>query len=719
MMMCAMKRKSLSTWICALGVTLALGGCGDVSTHSSHPSETTAAANALTTPEVADGVELADRVFWLDMTSTALPSISSDTVEYAAPIPPDVADLGVDDVLVSDVGDGFWRAIERIERSDERIILHTRDAELSEVVENGTFGFTTRSTDEFATRSSALTSNYSNVPRYITPHQIITDEMLGSLDLSTDLAADSRADVSSSNLDVSARGTVSFEPAIRLYFVVARGQIYREHFRVSGWADVDADWTVTSQDTASLAQARRLLSSAGPGNVLEFRLIGRRFQINPDLRIAYEVSSTGQGSTDFGVDGEGYVLAGYDCFTFGSCSALEPETGTTPFSAIEERQLGSGEPNISFKVALLNGLTLLEQGVKTAGVTPLSLKFTARANISPPFCPYEATGTATGISSRQDENFRSYFYDLFDVEQIFTGEDGCAVTSPPSDDDNSSSICLADADCSDGQMCLTGQNRCIDESPLAVTLKWSQSIDLDLRVETASGELLSSTTPTISNGELMVMSAGGTDCDGCIGECTGGVAVDCANETPASGACPSMCDYKSTTDGTCSGSRFTPCAGLSDSECLSADTCILHPTSHLRMECFGIYVDSCDGLDESTCGSSFDCSWSSDTTEWCEGATVDCAELDENTCSSQSACDWELGSSGGGELPPFVEHAAITRANLGDKFRIWVVNTSGSEDDTSSYELLFRTDTGKTFEMRGEFEPSANSQSVFFDYEYQ
>ncbi len=711
--------------LAALVMSTALG-CEDATRSTASVDQT---RRALSSPEIDEDIVLAERVFELDDSQISELRIGADFIEIDAPVAADLMDLQPGDILLSELGDGFWRVIEATEVRSDRLVLTTRDAQLEEVVREGTFDFVFNPPDQHhATqrRAQQLRPEDARVEG-VDPQRIDADEELGSLDLSTDLGSSSRADVSNALLSVdTTRGSLSFQPAIRLLLVVVDGQIHREHFRVSGWADFDVNWTVDAQDTSSLQHAVRLLPDDRQANQLAFRLLGRSFQIDPDLRLMYDVSATGQGRIDLGLDGEGYVLAGYDCSAGSSCVALRPEAANDPFAAGELHQWSEGEPTISMRTAFQAGVDLQTSGLGHGSATPLELTYQGHADVSPPFCPYTAKATAEGVATYDRTSLTNYTYELFDDESLFTGQNDCGVTLPPgadSDDPNNpdGQPCARDSDCPDEEMCMLGSNVCVTETPFSVTLKWSQSVDLNLRVETKTGEELSADTPTVSNGELTHVSVGGADCDDCLGQCDGGTAFDCANETPSQGTCPSHCEYTSETQGSCSGTRYSGCGGLDAAACMSASTCMMICNqAQTSCACHGILVESCQGLDENTCKGSYNCSWSSQTVEYCEGGRVRCSDLDQTSCTNSTNCDWQQPATGGTELPPFIEHAGFDPVTRGDPFRIWVSNISGLDDveDTVSYTLLFRTEDGEYFEVRGEFEPDASSQSIFFDYDY-
>ncbi len=718
-----------------------LAGCQQAMAPTGPAGPATTAQHALIDPPVADDVELADHVYWLDVGRVHRLTLDADTMTFAAPVPGDVAGLHRGDILVSSAGAGFWRAIESIERTPDALILHTREAQLGEVVKNGSFSYEwtpeDHADDETSqTRASALATCL------LCPHKILrpnSAEGLGTLELSTDMGNSARADVSNANLSVDTlRGGVSFRPAVRLKFDVFGNVVFHRSFQVSGFATADALWDVNAQGASSLRKGRRLLPgawdpNAQPGGLqvmrqslasdppvsLSFQLVGRTFTINPDIRLLYDVSATAAGDAQFGLHGSGYVLAGYDC-RFNLCKALQPAAALTPFTAQEIHQYGSGEPNINFRAALRVGVKLLDQGGADGGATPLSLNFESHAEVTPPFCPYNATSTVSGESTFSGQEFSSYSRKLFDVYQIFTGEHQCGVINGDTDD-ASDLPCVADGDCQEGEICMLGSNHCAEEHPLMVTLKWSQDVDLDLRVETPSGEMLSADTPIISNGQLTHLSSGGTNCDSCVGQCTGGVAVDCPNTTPTDGTCPDVCEYHHDS-GSCQGHTFKLCKNLdADARlCSAVDGCktlfLDDKLHHGIRRCIGFHRQSCDIFDtQSMCENNRGCTWQASSNEWCDGATVQCSDLDQTACTDNTACTWQ---SAQGEIPPYIEHAALDVHPQNQTFRIWVVNVSGTQDETVDYELFFRAQGHQPFQMQGHFEPQADSQSVFFDYTF-
>lgn len=394
-----------------------------------------------------------------------------------------------------------------------------------------------------------------------------------------------------------------------------------------------------------------------------------------------------------------------------------PRVRPDAVSASELHQWNEGEPNVSLRAALRAGVEVFDGPSSSASSTPLKLLYQSRTDISPPFCPYQARATATGEANGQGERVQSFENELFEADMLFTGQNGCGISGSDEPDDSGSGPCARDSDCPGDFICMLGTNRCIEERPFLVTLEWSQQVDLDLRIETKSGEELSADTPQVSTGELTHMSVGGADCEDCIGSCEGGTAVDCSAETPSGGSCSDQCEYVSEDQGTCSGTHFSTCRELDAGACMSASTCVLDcRTSNCK--CLGVQVESCSKFGESACEGAIGCSWDSQSAEWCEGGRVRCSDLDQAGCESGGECQWEPPEAGASEAPPFIEQAGFDPVSNGDAFRIWVSNQSGSTEERIAYKLLFRNESAEFFEMSGEFEPEGASKTIYYDYEY-
>lgn len=396
----------------------------------------------------------------------------------------------------------------------------------------------------------------------------------------------------------------------------------------------------------------RLTLRAASNNRLTFRVLGNKFDIVPKLQLAYNVTASGAGALAFDFDGEGYTTGGYDC-DGSSCRAVENRLSGTragAFQAEDSVVWQEASPRIDFQARLVGSAQVVD-AAPLWRATPVELDYSNKAFVRAPYCPKETTVEMSGSGRRRGQRFQSYSQEILDTAGRVEGHEACRQGSRADHEG-----CNGDDECADGEYCHELAERCVTREPVGVTLGWRENIDLDLFVETPSGELIHPGDPERVEGELIFQSAGGAPLPGygtCTPQGTSG-PFDCATHGDAE-ACPEVCGWSS---GRCRGGTY-----------------------------------ACGDLAEESCKSSGRCQWEDGSRRHRNPPFFEYVELRRATEGDEFRI-WVVNQSG--------------RPDDGNQL-----------DEKVSYELFVRPEEGDRLEYRGKIPPEESSRSVVYAYTYR
>ncbi|RAL25015.1 hypothetical protein DL240_02035 [Lujinxingia litoralis] len=597
-----------------------------------------------------------------------------DRIELPLNLQPSLPQLERGDILVAQIANGYWRHIERIERAGNQVVLHTRDAELFELVEEGDLLIEVGPSEELGQHRQALgatngggdNGGTAQIVRPGPSMPLVNDPQLLQIETlsaatgprySFELSETNAGQVTTSDYTIEAvQGRVEANVTFISRLKILAGRIVEEETSALAHVDTDPQWVIESTGERADRHVYRLHSTHDTEPIIS--ILQRRFYFSADLTLAYDVRTDGETTLTAGFVGQGYSFAGVHCANSVSgnqnCRALAREERFEPFFA-EEREaqtLGEGAINFSANLGISAGLVDSPSATTASLFTrlePFQASFNSEMTVRPPYCPRSGTlslsGRATKAVLTAPTHFTSESRQVFENLDIVRDNPTCGVFNA-----QGPRYCERASDCgSDPEMaCFRGI--CDYRSPMRVVLDWTSSTDLDLYVELPGGEILSVAERQGPNATMTMVSNGGGECEEC-GVCAGDLFTDCAAEDPIDGQCPAGCS-------------------------LSANS------------------------------------------SSCTGGVVRCGIFDATTCGDISGCSW---APMGGSLPPYLESVSIDRPTINELYRIWVINNTGHHSDRPDpirYEIQIHGLEAQSAAITGYIEAHPGARSVTSIYRY-
>ncbi|RDV38050.1 hypothetical protein DV096_09550 [Bradymonadaceae bacterium TMQ3] len=601
-------------------------------------------------------------------------SFTSDTIALPDELASQASAWTAGTILVAQIDKGYWRHVERIERRDGQLIIHTRDAEFLELIEEGDLLIEMGASDDIGQHRAALEQNlledseggsghvYTPGP---TPPPLLTGATIIDLDnlsgtrgprYSYDLESTHAGEVSTPGytLEVT-QGQLDIDVTFISRMRIAAGQIVEEETSALAHLDTDPQWLITSTGAHADRHVFRLHSEHNAQPLFSF--LQRSFYFTGDLTVAYDVRTDGDAELTAGFVAEGHAFAGVQCTQQAGgaqdCRAMQREPRFQGVYAEERGYQTRGEGSIAFdalfgvRAALVDTPNAATASPITS-LEPLRVNYKSSMTLRAPYCPRYGRLTVNAGASKPAVSspirYTSESRLLFEHNEIVSDAPGCSL-----EEGDEPLYCERNSDCNgDDMVCFRGI--CDVAAPMRIVADWSATADLNLFVELPSQEILSVANRRGAGGSVTLVSNGGGECENC-GMCIGDMRVDCAAEQPTNGQCPQGCS-------------------------LSAS------------------------------GQS------------CTGGVVRCGVFSKDACTEADACQW---SPLGGSLAPYLEIATVDHPVIDGVYRIWVENTSGRYNGSSEpvqYEISIYGRSNQSAALTGHVSGVAGSRSLTTLYRY-
>ncbi|TXD35384.1 hypothetical protein FRC98_16340 [Lujinxingia vulgaris] len=576
-------------------------------------------------------------------------------------------------ILVAQRDTGYWRHVERTERRDGQLIIHTRDAEFLELIEEGDLLIEMGASDDIGQHRAALEQEYiedagGGGGRVYTPNPsppsagddttvIDLENLSGTRGprYSYDLASTHAGEVSTAGYTVEVtQGQLDVDVTFISRMKIAAGQIVEEETSALAHVDTDPQWLITSTGDHADRHVFRLHSAHGSQPLFSF--LQRSFYFTGDLTVAYDVRTEGDAELTAGFVAEGHAFAGVYCTqqTGGTqnCRAMQREPRFQGVHAEERGYQTRGEGAISFDALFGVSAALVDTpNAATASpitsLEPLRVNYRSTMTMRPPYCPRYGRLTVNAGASKPAVSspirYTSESRRLFEHNEIVSDAPGCSIN-----EGDEPLYCERNADCEGDMICFRGI--CDVAAPMRLVADWSANADLNLFVELPSQEILSVANRRGAGGSITLVSNGGGECEDC-GMCIGDLRVDCAAEEPTDGQCPQGCSLASN-------------------------------------------------------GQS------------CTGGVVRCGVFGKDACAQADTCQW---SPLGGGLPPYLEIATVDHPVIDGVYRVWVENTSGrynGSPEPVQYEISIYGQNEQSAALTGHVSGVAGSRSLTTLYRY-